>query len=133
MKEKFKELAKYRIEKAKATLGDAEKYLAEATAPSTVNRIYYAIFYAVSGLLIAKGLSSSKHSGIRGFFNKEFVKKGLIDLKWGKFYSEMFDNRQEGDYQDFVEFKKEDVAEWLKKAKEFIGIIEKLTLKMGLL
>ena len=30
MKEKSEELAKYRIEKAKATLSDAEKYLAEA-------------------------------------------------------------------------------------------------------
>ncbi len=64
------------------------------------------MFYAVNALLITKGLFSSKHSGVRGLFNQEFIKTGLIDKDFGKFYSNMFDNRQEGDYKDFVEFKK---------------------------
>jgi len=62
------------------------------------------MFYSVNGLLLSKNLSSSKHSGIRSLFNKEFVNKGLIDKKLGKFYSKMFAERQECDYKDFIKF-----------------------------
>jgi len=48
----------------------------------------------------------------------------------GEFYSDMFDNRQEGDCKDFAKFDKEDVEVWLKKAEEFIKKIEDLTLKI---
>ena len=129
MKKEFIDLTKYRLEKAQNTLLDAKKYIEEATPESTVNRIYYAMFYAVNALLIANGLSSSKHSGVRAIFNKEFVNEGLIKKELGKFYSEMFDNRQEGDYRDFVKFEKEDVKFWLEKATEFVGVVEGLTNK----
>jgi len=120
----------YRLERAKNTMIDTKKYFGDATAESTVNRIYYAIFYAVNALLITKGLSASKHSGIRALFNKEIVNNGLMEKEMGRFYSSMFDRRQKGDYTDFVRFEKKDVEIWLKKAEEFITKIEELTLKL---
>ncbi|MFO7929437.1 MAG: HEPN domain-containing protein [Candidatus Humimicrobiaceae bacterium] len=100
----------------------------KASLRSTVNRIYYAMFYAVNGLLLSKNLSSSKHSGVRSLFNKEFVNKELIDKKMGKFYSKMFEERQEGDYKDFIKFDKDTVKSWLGNAEDFIVKIEKVTL-----
>ena len=129
MKKEFIDLAKYRLEKAQNTLSDAKKYIKEATPESTVNRLYYAMFYAVNALLIVRGLSSTKHSGVRALFNKEFINKGLIEKELGKFYSEMFDNRQEGDYKDFVKFERKNVKIWLEKASEFINTVVKLTEK----
>lgn len=130
MREKFIDLARYRLEKAKNTMLDAKRFMGEATQESIVNRIYYAMFYAVNALLITRGLSSSKHSGVRALFNKEIVNKGLIEKQWGEFYSDMFDRRQKGDYKDFVKFEKVDVEEWLKKSDEFINKIERLILKI---
>jgi len=129
MKQEVVDLIKYRLEKARNTLLDAKKYIKDATSESVVNRIYYAMFYAVNALLMTKGFSSSKHAGVLGIFNREIVNKGLLEKELGKFYSEMLDNRQEGDYKDFVKFDKEDVKVWLKKAEEFIDKVEKLTLK----
>ena len=102
MKQESRNLVKYRLKRARETLLDAQKYFKDATLNSTVNRIYYAMFYAVNGLLISKGLSSSNHSGVRALFNKEFINKGTVEKNWGKFYSEMFNNRQEGDYIETV-------------------------------
>jgi uncharacterized protein (UPF0332 family) len=130
MKQEFIELARYRLEKARNTLSDARQYLQGATLESTVNRIYYALFYAVNALLITKGLSSSKHSGVRSLFNKEFVSKGLIEKQLGKFYTDMFDTRQAGDYKDFVSFKKEDVEIWLSQAEQFIEKVQEETMKI---
>lgn len=52
MKKEFIDLVKYRLKKAKDTLSDSKEYVENATFESTVNRIYYSMFYAVSGLLI---------------------------------------------------------------------------------
>jgi len=130
MKQEIIDLAKYRLERARDTLLDAKKSFTNGTLFSTVNRIYYSMFYAVNALLITKGLSSSKHSGVLSLFNREIVKKGLIERELGKFYSDMFNNRLEGDYKDFVKFEKEDVEDWLKKAEEFVNKLEDLTLKI---
>ncbi len=129
MKKEFIDLVKYRLKKAKDTLSDSKEYVENATLESTVNRIYYSMFYAVSGLLITMRLSSSKHSGVLSIFNREIVNKGHLEKKWGEFYSDMFKRRQKGDYQDFVEFQKQDVKAWLKKSEEFIDKIAKLALK----
>ena len=37
----------------------------------------------------------------------------------------MFEFRQRGDYEDFVEFEKEMVQEWLVTAQEFVAVIIK--------
>ncbi|MCX6383175.1 MAG: HEPN domain-containing protein, partial [Actinobacteria bacterium] len=76
---------KYRRERAKETLEEAEIMLDNNKLIAAVNRIYYAIFYEVIALLLTKGLSSSKHSGVRSLFNKEFVKPGIISEEYGNF------------------------------------------------
>ena len=129
MKKEFINLAKYRLNKAKETLSDGKKYVESATNESIINRIYYAMFYAVNSLLISMGLSSSKHSGVLSIFNREIINKSHLEKKWGEFYSDMFKRRQKGDYQDFVKFKKQDVKTWLKKSEDFIKEIEILVSK----
>lgn len=71
-----------------------------------------------------------KHSGVKSLFFKEFVTVGEIDKRYGKFYSEIFEKRQTGDYEDLIELNKEDVEIWLKKAEEFVNQIETLTIKI---
>ncbi len=66
------------------------------------NRLYYAAFYAVSALLVKDGHLASKHSGVKALFNQHYVKPGVFDKEDGRFYSHLFDLRQEGDYIDFV-------------------------------
>ncbi len=130
MKEATITLIKYRLERAKESLQDAKLLFKHAKLYSTVNRIYYAMFYSVNALLLSQNLSSSTHSGVKALFSKEFVNKGLLDKELGKFYSKIFQKRQKGDYEDLIEFNKREVGDWLEKAEEFINKIEKLTLKI---
>jgi len=87
------ELINYRREKAKNTLKDAKVMFDKVSPFATVNRIYYAIFYEVIALLLTKDLSSSKHSGVRALFNREFIKTGVVKEKLGDFYNNMFEFR----------------------------------------
>ncbi|MCL5770674.1 MAG: HEPN domain-containing protein [Actinobacteria bacterium] len=117
---------KYRRERARETLIEAEIMIDNNKLFAAVNRIYYAIFYEVLALLLTKGLSSSKHSGIRSMFNKEFVKSGIISEENGNFYNKIFEFRQRGDYEEFVEFDKEEVKRWLNNAKDFVNSAEQV-------
>lgn len=131
MNDQTKLLVNYRLNRAKETLESAEILLKEDKILSAVNRLYYAMFYSVVALLLTKGLSSAKHTGILALFTKELVNKGIVNKELGRFYSRMFERRQKGDYRDLVEFDKKDVEEWLNKSKEFVKNMEEVV--VGLL
>jgi len=120
------DLIHYRRSRAKETLDDARILIGSKRFSSAVNRIYYALFYEVTALLLSKGLSSAKHSGIKALFNEHFVRPKLISNETGKFFSVMFDFRQMSDYGDFINFEEEKVAEWLNNAGHCIDEIEVL-------
>lgn len=124
------EVIKYRRERARETLEEAEIMFNNGKLFATVNRIYYAAFYEVLALILTKGFSSSKHSGVRSLFNREFVKSKIISEKDGEFYNKMYEFRQRGDYEDFVEFAKEEVKGWLDKTKDFIDSVEQVIEKI---
>jgi uncharacterized protein (UPF0332 family) len=122
----LKDLIQYRLEKAKETLEDA-KLLANAERWNPcVNRLYYACFYAVSALLAQNEMNSSKHTGVRSFFNLHFVKTNKILKETAEIYNDLFDRRQEGDYADFVVFKEDQVLPRIAKTDIFIKTIASL-------
>jgi uncharacterized protein (UPF0332 family) len=98
----MRELMEYRLNKSKITLKDANLLYTKGSLFSAVNRLYYSMFYAVTALLLKKGISSPKHSGTIALFNANFIKTGIIPKEYGKFYSRLFEFRQKGDYIDFV-------------------------------
>ncbi len=128
MKEK-EEVIEYWRKRARESLEDAKLLVQNNRFFSAVNRIYYAMFYQVSALLLINGLSFSKHSGVMSAFNREFVKTGRIDKELGKFFNRMFEHRKYGDYGELVEFDKEEVENWLKKAEKFLEETDKLIYK----
>ncbi|MBI4558498.1 MAG: HEPN domain-containing protein [Candidatus Hydrogenedentes bacterium] len=82
---------------AEESLNSARRELQAKALHSAVNRIYYAAFYATSAALLQKRQSFKKHSGGRVAFHREFIRAGVLDVSWGKFYDKLFQVRQEGD------------------------------------
>jgi uncharacterized protein (UPF0332 family) len=123
------ELVKYRITKARETFNEVNLHVENKLWNTAVNRLYYASYYAVIALLIDKDIHAQTHSGVRQMFGLHFVKSGLIDKESGKFYTDIFDMRQTGDYDDYIDFNKEDVLDLLGPANELISKIEILLSK----
>lgn len=123
MSDETKEYVRFRLARAGQALEAARASLERSLLNDAVNRLYYACFYAVSALLISRGLSSSKHSGVRSLFERHFVKDGPLPKPLGRFYHQLSDSRQEGDYTDFATFAREDVASWSAQAEEFVAAI----------
>lgn len=129
MKEETLALVNYRFERAHESLEEAKILLEQGHANTFVNRLYYACFYAVSGLLLTRGLSSAKHSGIRSIFHQNFVKTSLVNPELGQLYDKLFDNRQKGDYADLVRFDLNEVRSWYDDARKFVEMIESIVKK----
>lgn len=129
MKEEIRTLVFYRLERANEALEEANILLERGHANTFVNRLYYACYYAVSALLLTKGLFSAKHSGIRSLFHQNFVKTGVVDTEFGQLYDRLFDNRQKGDYADLIRFDVNAVRNWYDEAQKFVETIEDLVKK----
>ncbi len=116
----------YWFEKAEESLKSARREFEAESLSFAMNRLYYAAFYAVSALLMAHRLSFKKHSGVRAAFHQKFIKPGLIDQKWGRFYDQLFEDRQEGDYVVFITFEPAYVEKQLSECVQFIEQIRPL-------
>ena len=92
---------------------------------SAINRAYYAIFYAANALLVTKGLSHSKHSGVISAFRKHFVKKGTIAPEYSKIYGRVMENRHESDYELEAPVTKQDAQVDLNDAKKLYTVGER--------
>ncbi len=94
------ELINYRLDRAKDTFDDAKILADREKWNSTVNRLYYAAYYAVIALLLDADLSPTTHSGAKSNFSEYFIKTGKLPIELGKSYSQLFTWRQKGDYDD---------------------------------
>jgi len=56
------EIIRYRLERAREALKEARLLADGGLWNASVNRLYYACFYAVSALLLGRNLSSTKHT-----------------------------------------------------------------------
>lgn len=121
-----KELVDYRIRRALETLREVSLHIENELWNTSINRLYYACYYSVIALLISKGIKAQTHAGVRQMFGLHFIKTGLIDKESGSFFSNIFDKRLTGDYNDFIDYTKEDILELINPAKDFIEEIQKL-------
>jgi uncharacterized protein (UPF0332 family) len=102
MTSNINDLIKYRADRSVETLKEAKAMIDNGFWNASVNRIYYSCFYAVSALLLLKSVETGSHKGIRQMFGLHFVQKGIVSKEDGRFFSDLYDRRQTGDYDDFI-------------------------------
>jgi uncharacterized protein (UPF0332 family) len=125
------DLVTYRIHRAKDTYEDAQILAEKKKWNSTVNRLYYAAFYAIMALLLDAGHKPTTHNGAKSNFSQHFILTGKIPSEYGRIYSQLFTWRQKGDYDDLFDFDEERVMPYFMPVKELIDHIEKMLSKQN--
>ena len=120
MKQEEADYVRLRVQRARDSLREAQLLLNNGYLRGTVNRTYYACFYAANAILFSEGLSSSKHSGVMSLFERHWIKTGRLPVEMGKYYRQLFERRQEGDYEDTAKFEKDEVEKCLAEAHLFV-------------
>lgn len=73
------DLINYRIARAKDTYDDAIILSKKEKWNSTMNRLYYAAYYAVMALLLDSDLKPTTHNRAKLNFSEYIIKTGKID------------------------------------------------------
>ena len=123
------DVIKYRLERARETYSEAELLRDGKKMFATVNRPYYAVFYAISAYFVQRDLKAFTHAGLKSAFNKELVLTGKIPADEGRLFNQLFSFRQDGDYKDFVQFDETQIGLLFPQVKALIDLLETLIVK----
>ena len=123
------DIVKYRLERAREALAEAHLLRDGGKWLATINRLYYACFYAISAYFVQHDLKTFTHAGLKSAFNKELVQSGKIPVSGGQLFNQLFSFRQDADYKDFVQFREEDIAQLFPEVESLVQTLEKLVLE----
>ena len=121
-----KSVVKYRVERAYSTLEEAQEVASQGWYNLAANRLYYAIYYVASALLIKNERPVKTHSGLIAQISLHYVKTGILSIDEGALISQMFNLRQSSDYEDFKQVTKENIEELLPKVFELVEKLKSL-------
>lgn len=116
----------YRREKAFNTLKEVQKLLDMNMLNLAINRVYYAGFYIVNALSLIDNFSTSKHKQLIGYFNKNYIHSGKIDLNKGDILNIAYRKRTSIDYHDFTTVTKNEVLSYYEQMKIFVTEVDHL-------
>lgn len=117
-------VVRLQLEKAHANF-DQIALLSEAGYWDNVaNRLYYALFHAVSALLISDGHNVGSHRGAVGAFGQNYVTTGIFTIEEGKHYSRLQGLREKSDYNCAYNATEKDIAPKIEPTRLLIEKIE---------
>ena len=124
--EERRDLVKYRLEKAYNTFAEIQVLLDNKFYRTAANRLYYACFFAVSALLINDGHETHTHNGVKTMLGLHYIKENKIEKAQGYLFKQLFNLRQTGDYEDWIDINEDNIRPLIEPAKKFIAEIEKI-------
>ena len=116
------------VEKSKQAIKSAKDNIENNNLETAQNRIYYALFYIVTALAYKNDFITSKHSQLKGWFNKKFIYEDKVfEPEMIEIYNELYQFRQKSDYDlgytpdiETVQESLVDVTEFVEKVKKEI-------------
>ncbi|MGV8139804.1 MAG: HEPN domain-containing protein [Mangrovibacterium sp.] len=111
---------------ARQSLREARLMIDNCFWNAAINRMYYACYYAVSGLMVKNGIETKTHAGTRQMLGLHFIRTGKISVEAGNIFSNLFSKRQSGDYDAFIYFDRNTAETLYPQAEIFVNLIEKL-------
>jgi uncharacterized protein (UPF0332 family) len=126
MEEKRKVNGNKLITVAKRNLAEMRSMFENRHYYGTINRAYYAMFHAVSALLLLDGKRYKKHSGVITAFGRDYAKAGLVPKEYSELLNKAYDARNKADYDVDMVIDEKMAELYCQKAEELVAFIEKM-------
>lgn len=124
--ENRKSIVELEIEKSFLNLDQAMLAREHQYWDLVANRLYYALFHAISGLLIKNEIPVKSHKGAIMMFNFHFVKTGIIPLEMGRMASYLQSKREEADYNCHMSVDIEDIEPYFEICENLLHKIKEM-------
>ncbi|MBQ3631813.1 MAG: HEPN domain-containing protein [Prevotella sp.] len=122
--EERRALVTYRMQRARETWAETKIIIEDKLWYAAANRMYYSCFYMTSALLISYGLAASTHAGVIRMLGMHFVMTGIVSKELNSFYVHLFEMRQRGDYDDYIQIGSADVLPFVELAEKYMTTLE---------
>ena len=132
MNNKKEDLCIYRIRNAVETLGVAALCLESQHYKDSINRSYYAAFYAIKAVLALEEIDFKRHKDAVAYFNKTYVATEIFSREMGKKLGRLKQERESSDYDDFYVASLTDATDQYNSAKLIIDEIEKYLIEKNI-
>lgn len=116
-------VVEYEFAKARLNMEQAKANIQFEYWDLVSNRLYYALFHAVSALLIYDGFPVSSHKGAVLMFGKHYVCVGKMTRDDGRLYSQLQTMREKGDYNCIYSASAEEILPLVERVE---ALIEKI-------
>ena len=124
--EERKTLVALELKKARDTYEEIGILTVANRWSGAANRLYYAVFHAVSALLINDGLQVNTHKGSHATFSQHYIKNGVLPIEYGRLYNQLQTMREESDYNCVYDIEPEELKSRIEPARKMIDDIEQL-------
>jgi uncharacterized protein (UPF0332 family) len=114
-----------RLQNADGALLDAGVLLDRGSLRGAANRIYYAVFHALSALALGDGKVFGKHQGIISYFHADCVRTERFEKRFGRIVQQAFEDRTEADYEDDVSFSEDVLRTRIRDVNELIDLVKR--------
>lgn len=125
MDSKAKELAEYRLERAKKDLETTIFLYNNADLLSANNRAYYAIFHAIRAVFALERIDFKRHKDVIAHFNQYYINTEVFPKSMGRRIVQARKVREDSDYDDKYIPNHEKTQEQIDTAREIIDLVEK--------
>ena len=120
-----KELAGYKLDRAREELDTAELLFNNEKLKAANNRAYYSIYYSLTAVLCLEPIAFKKHKDAIGYFNKNYVHTGIFPGEIGRGISKAAKVRHASDYDEFYIAGREETERQIQTAKVLIDLVDK--------
>lgn len=131
MDQKSADLCIYRMNNAEETLDTAKLCIEHKRYKDSINRCYYAAFYAVKAVLALEEVDFKRHKDAVAYFNQRYVAANVFDREIGKLLGRLKRKRETSDYDDFYIASSEETAEEYEAAKRIVKSIQQFLINKG--
>ena len=125
MDNRKQDLSSYRLSQAEDSIKVAQMSYDNALFKDSINRSYYATFYAIKAVLALEEIDFKRHKDAIGYFNKTYVATEKFSKELGRRIGMLKQLREKSDYDDFYIASKEESERQISVADEFIILAEK--------
>ena len=105
------------IEKSNRHLLQAKQNAELQNWDLVANRLYYAIFHAVTAMMFADGIETKTHKGKAQQFGQHYVLTGKFDREDGRLYNILQKMREEADYDNVFALSEQEGLDFINQTE----------------
>jgi len=113
-------------DKSSNTFDELENAVQNEKWNMAANRMYYALFHAITALLVKDGHQVSSHKGVKGALGLYYVTTGLISAEDARVFAQLATLRERADYDVVFSASRDSVLSLLPLSKLLLDKIKDL-------